>query len=151
MIGLDPVIHWRQNHAARMLVLLIGSGVEAFLGVAILMSSHPEASMYSLASSHAGGALLWVSVELVNIAAFVPIFLQWVRSEERLARRVDAHANLEAARAADAPGDDGPLEPAHPRALTFWEEQWLARRGTVPMSGTPASVAGAPKSPDTAR
>lgn len=154
MVGIDPVIHWRQNHATRMIVLLLGSGLEAFLGVAILNESHPEASMYTLAGSHSGGALLWVSVELVNIAAFVPIFLQWVRSEDRLARRVDAHADLEAERAARALetlGEDGPLEPARPRTLSFWEEQWIARRGMVPRNGPSAVVASGAEQPDAAR
>lgn len=139
MVGLDPVIHWKLSHGSRMLILLLGSGLEAFLGVAILNAAHPEASMYTLTSSHAGGALLWISVELVNIGAFIPIFLQWVHSEDRLAARVDARAERAAEKARVPLGEDGPLEPARPRALTFWEEQWIARRGMVPLSGGPGS------------
>jgi hypothetical protein len=76
----------------------------------------------------------------VNLVAFVPIFLQWVGSEERAAVRIDARAvRDEAAAAAAAASQDGPLAPAHPRPLTLWEEQWLARRGVVPTSGTSAA------------
>jgi cytochrome c oxidase assembly factor CtaG len=136
MVGLDPIIHWKMGYPARMANLLLGSALEAFLGIAILLERHPEASMYTLASSHAGGALLWVSVDVVNLVAFVPIFLQWARSEERNAARLDARSVREEIAAAAAPAsEDGPLAPAHPRALTLWEEQWLARRGVVPSSG----------------
>jgi putative copper resistance protein D len=139
MVGIDPVIHWKLSHGSRMLILLLGSGLEAFLGVAILNASHPEASMYTLSSSRSGGALLWVSVEIVNIAVFIPIFIQWVRSEERLAARLDARADREAEKAKVPVGEDGPLEPARPRNLTFWEEQWIARRGMVPVSAPPGT------------
>ncbi len=84
MIGNDPIMHGRMGHGARMLNILLGSGVEAFLGVAILANVHPIASMYNLSSTHAGGALLWTSTEVVTLAAFVPIYLQWMRSEDRV-------------------------------------------------------------------
>jgi cytochrome c oxidase assembly factor CtaG len=143
MVGLDPIIHWKMSYPFRMANLLLGSALEAFLGIAILLERHPEASMYTLASSHAGGALLWVSVDVVNLVAFVPIFLQWARSEERAAVRLDA-ISVREERAADAArgSEDGPLAPAHPRPLTLWEEQWLARRGVVPSKAPAIGTSG---------
>jgi putative membrane protein len=138
MVGLDPILHWKMGYPARMGTLLFGSAVEAFLGIAILLERRPEASMYTLASSHAGGALLWISVDVVNVVAFVPIFLQWVRSEERLAARLDARSERDAEIAAVSAGfPDGPMAPARPRQLSMWEEMWLARRGMIPTSGEP--------------
>lgn len=137
MIGLDPIIHWKMNFGARMLNILLGSAVEAFLGVAILADSKPVASMYSLASTHSGGALLWVSTEFVSLAAFLPIFLQWGRSEDRAAARADARLDrMAAARvaASEAPGGYDDLGTVHNgmRELSAWEAAWLAKTGHLP-------------------
>lgn len=146
MVGVDPILHWRMTYPVRMIALLLGSGLEAFLGIAIMAERRPEASMYTLASTHAGGALLWISVDIVNVAAFVPIFLQWARSEDRAAARADARVARDAATAPGAPGvsPDGTVAPARPRPLTLWEEAWLARRGVVPGYGVPPPDADVP-------
>jgi hypothetical protein len=65
-------------------------GPDAFLGVAILNTHKPLASMYTLGSSRTGGGILWAATEVVTLGAFVPIFFQWMRSEERIAVRADA-------------------------------------------------------------
>ncbi|HWD25257.1 MAG TPA: cytochrome c oxidase assembly protein [Acidimicrobiales bacterium] len=129
MVGLDPIIHWKMDYPARMANILIGGGLEAFLGVAILADAHPLASMYSLASTHDGGALLWTSTEAVTVGAFLPIFLAWSHSEERIARRADAasDARVDAIVNTSSPTEDGPLRP-----LTPWEAEWFARTGSVP-------------------
>ena len=127
MVGLDPIVHWKMGHPFRMLNILLGTGMEAFLGVALLNNSHPAASMYTLASTHAGGALLWVSTELVTLGAFFPIYLQWMRSEDRAARRADQTMK------ATASSSEESTSPIRPRVLTPWEAEWLARTGTVPM------------------
>jgi hypothetical protein len=89
MVGVDPIIHWKMGYPARMLNILLGSGVEAFLGVAILNSHKPLASMYTLSSTKAGGGLLWAATEVITLGAFIPIYFQWMRSEERVAARAD--------------------------------------------------------------
>jgi putative copper resistance protein D len=132
MVGLDPIIHWKMGHPARMLNILLGSGIEAFLGVAILADAHPVASMYSLASTHAGGALLWTSTEAVTVGAFFPIFLQWTRSEERLARRADAASDLRSLAAVPVDEVVGSSREEPTRPLTPWEAEWFARTGSVP-------------------
>ncbi|HUZ20635.1 MAG TPA: cytochrome c oxidase assembly protein [Acidimicrobiales bacterium] len=133
MIGNDPIMHGRMGHGARMLNILLGSGVEAFLGVAILANVHPIASMYNLASTHAGGALLWTSTEVVTLAAFVPIYLQWMRSEDRAGARADRDAA-----AAEARDPSAPPRPPVIRELSEWELAWIARTGSVPLQGGPA-------------
>jgi cytochrome c oxidase assembly factor CtaG len=85
--------------------------------------------MYSLASTHAGGGMLWTSTEMATVVGFIPIFIQWMRSEERLAVRLDASADRALATVlpatASAGGDDD-------RQRSAWEATWLARTGSVP-------------------
>jgi hypothetical protein len=136
MVGLDPIVHWKMSHPARMLNILLGSGIEAFLGVAIIADAHPVASMYSLASTHTGGALLWTSTEAVTLGAFLPIYLQWVHSEDRAGARADRAADLRAESIAAGMEVALPERPVAPdgvaRRLTPWEAEWLARTGAVP-------------------
>jgi putative copper resistance protein D len=131
MIGIDPIVHWKMTHGARMMNILLGSAVEAFLGIAIIAETHPIASMYSVAATHSGGALLWVSTEFVTLGAFIPIYLQWTRSEDRAARRADRaleyrhRLNLELQ-------EELAEMPIEERSLTPWELEWIARTGRAP-------------------
>jgi len=146
MVGIDPIIHWRLGHGVRMFLVLIGSGIEAFLGVSILFYAHPIAPMYSVASTRAGGALLWTAADVLSVIAFIPIYLQWQRSEERAGRRHDDRiARLWPAPVAEPPNGDGTG-----RRQSAWEAAWRERTGTVPTldggrlgddltSGTPSS------------
>jgi len=128
MVGIDPIVHWPMGYGARMANILIGSVPETFLGIAILSQRNPIASMYSLASTHAGGGILWASTEFATIAGFLPIFIQWMRSDERLAARIDARA----ASAAGVPAGLQEDATDEHRPLSLWEAEWLARTGAVP-------------------
>jgi putative membrane protein len=153
MVGLDPIVHWRMGHGARMVNILLGGPPEVILGLAILSLRVPIASMYSLSSTHDGGAILWISTEFVVIAAFMPIFWQWMRSDEREAARLDARASqpvpAQAAPLLSRSVPAGTPEPAQapvprpaparaptrvsaPNGLTLWEAAWLARTGRIP-------------------
>ncbi len=149
IVGLDPIVHWRMGYGARMANVLVGAAPETFLGVVILLERQPIASMYSVASTHAGGGLLWGSTEIATIIAFVPLFLGWVRSEERAARRADARADAIAAAGA-AGADEVDLElagidardvaekrsrwmsPTDKARVAAWEAAWMAKAGAVP-------------------
>jgi putative membrane protein len=110
VVGLDPIRHWKMSHGMKMVNLLIGVPVEAILGLALLGNSRPVAPIYSLSSTHAGGALLWIGAELFTFLALIPIFVQWMRAEERKAARYDAQ--LDAAMAATS--GLGPMDAAAP-------------------------------------
>jgi len=103
-VGVDPIPHWRMGYGARMLNLFIGVPVETWLGVALMNESrgtaHADAAMYTLASIHSGGSLLWVFSEVASAGAILPIFIQWMRSEERKAARADAALDRQEAEAA---------------------------------------------------
>jgi len=131
MIGLDPIVHWKMTYGARMLNIILGSAVEAFLGVAIIAASHPIASIYTVNDTHSGGALLWVSTEFITLGAFLPIYIQWTRSDERAGKRADRELerrhrnNIQRG----LPAGLGQIEE---RSLTPWELEWIARTGRAP-------------------
>ena len=97
IVGLDPVPHWRMSHGVRMANLLIGVPVESFLALALLSATRPAASMYSLSSTHAGAGILWIGAELFTFLALIPVFVQWIRFEERNTARNDAQLDAELA------------------------------------------------------
>jgi putative membrane protein len=110
VVGLDPIPHWNMSYGARMVNLLIGIPVESFLGLALLTSTTSAASMYTVSSTHAGGGLLWMGAEIFTMLALIPIFVQWMRAEERKAARYDAQ--VDAAKLAGVKvGQDGTLQP----------------------------------------
>lgn len=128
MVGQDPIVHWKMGYGARMANILIGAAPETFLGLAILGQHNPIASMYTIASTHAGGGLLWSSTEFATMAGFIPIFIQWMHSEERSAARADAML--------PATAISRTRRPTSERALTPWEAEWLARTGSLPTEST---------------
>lgn len=153
LVGLDPIVHWKMSHAQRMVSVLMGGPIETVLGLAIMSQNTPIASMYTVTSTQAGGGLLWGLTDLATVVAFVPMFIQWMRSEERANVRDDARRDREAAGAeaaalaaasqgpgrAPAGGGTGvalgvPVAAATTadRPLTAWEAEWLARTGSIP-------------------
>jgi cytochrome c oxidase assembly factor CtaG len=158
IVGLDPIVHWRMGYGTRLAALSLGVPFEAFLGVAIMSLRTPIASMYSLSSTHAGGALLWAATELATFIGLIPVFVMWMRAEDRAAARADARANRAARakeRAAELPADEavtGALSgqvmasssatverfrPLFQPGNSSWEELWRAKAGFVPSSSSP--------------
>ncbi len=97
IVGLDPIPHWQMSHGVKMANLMIGIPVESFLALALLSSTRQAASMYSVSSTHAGAAILWIGAELFTFFALIPVFVQWVRQEERKGARYDAQLDAELA------------------------------------------------------
>jgi putative membrane protein len=158
MVGLDPIVHWRMGYGARIANLAIGVPFESFLGVAIMSDHAPIASMYTVASTHSGGGLLWAATELSTFAGLVPLFVQWQRADQRAGARADARADARdarAQRARDSQGTGAPLvdivavterpvvavsafdqrfRPLLQPGNSSWEEMWRAKAGFVPQS-----------------
>ena len=87
--------------------LALGVPFESFLGIAIMSQGAPIASMYTLSSTRAGGALLWAATELATFIGMVPVVLQWVRADDRAGRRADdraARARMAPVRVHTSPG-----------------------------------------------
>jgi putative membrane protein len=106
IMGTDPAPH-RPVHLFRMLELFIAMPFHAFFGVALLQSSsligttfaHPPLfwGVNALADQHMAGGIAWSFSEAPTLLVLGALFYQWIRDEERKARRAD--------RAADRDGD----------------------------------------------
>jgi putative copper resistance protein D len=153
MVGLDPIVHWKMGYGAKIANLALGVPFEAFLGIAIMSQRAPIASMYTLSSTRAGGALLWAATEVATFTGMVPIVLQWVGADDRAGRRADARiprtapAGLMPAGLAPAglaseggrrPAPTSPLgekvRPLFQPGNSSWEAMWRAKAGYVPSS-----------------
>jgi uncharacterized membrane protein len=62
-----------------------------------LSTTSPAAPIYSLGSTHAWAGILWVGAEFFTFLALIPVFVQWVRFEERKGARYDAQLDAEMA------------------------------------------------------
>jgi len=98
IVGADHIPHWPMSHGTKMVALLVGVPIESFLALALLSTTRPVAPMYTVASTHAGAAILWIGAEAFTFLALIPVFVQWVRVEGRRTARIDAE--LDAAYAA---------------------------------------------------
>ena len=159
MVGLDPIVHWKMGYGARIANLALGVPFEAFLGIAIMSEHAPIASMYTVQSTRAGGALLWAATEVATFAGMVPVFVQWMRADDRAGRRADSRAarspaglttaglttaglttaGLEPAELAPAGGPPASTSPVAEKARPLfqpgnssWEAMWKAKAGFVP-------------------
>jgi cytochrome c oxidase assembly factor CtaG len=98
IVGVDHIPHWPMSHGGKMVALLIGVPIESFLALALLTTTRPVASTYTVGSTHAGAGILWIGAEIFTFLALIPVFVQWLRFEGRRTVRIDAE--LDAAYAA---------------------------------------------------
>ncbi len=128
LVGADPV-PGRVGYPFRVLLAVLTLPFHAFLGVTIMgqtsliagewyraLRDGPMGSWLppALDDQHLAGGILWGSGDLVGLAFFVVLFVQWVRSSTREAAREDRRLDLleaRAARDAEAHGAEGPAPP----------------------------------------
>jgi putative membrane protein len=87
-VGVDP-LPYRLNHAGRIFYLLLAIPFHTILGMALESQSTPIAPGMSLADLHAGGGLMWVAGEATALLGTLALFVQWLRADERAAKRAD--------------------------------------------------------------
>jgi cytochrome c oxidase assembly factor CtaG/putative copper export protein len=102
LIGCDPAPS-RPPYLFRIVVLFAGMVFHAFFGVAMMESSTVLAEDWYaaldrpwgpalLADQALGGSVAWSFGELPTLGVLAALFIQWVRADERDARRVDRRA-----------------------------------------------------------
>ena len=107
LIGIDPTAR-PTPYWLKMIILLLSLALHGFFGIALMMMRAPLAeSWYGLVQppwlidpgydTYTAGGIAWALGELPTLIVMVALAIQWARSEERLARRLD--------RAADRDGD----------------------------------------------
>lgn len=107
MVGVDPDPRGKMSPAFKFINLCVGIPAESFLGIALMVKTTPVAAMYTLASTHTGGGILWASGDFATIVAIGPIFFEWSRSDARRARRIDARIDAGEADVATVPVPQG--------------------------------------------
>ena len=99
VLGLDPLPH-RPAYPLRLVLLFVTLPFHAFLGVAIMSNTEVLAGDWyagvqrswgppPLDDQHLGGGLLWASGDLIGVLLIGTVFTQWMRADERAARRED--------------------------------------------------------------
>jgi len=99
LLALDPLPH-RMPYVLRVMMIIGLGPMHVLLGIPVMMGQNIFAEGYYtelardwgptlLSDQQVGGGLLWVFGDVVTIAFLAGIFLQWLRSDARDARRVD--------------------------------------------------------------
>jgi putative copper resistance protein D len=99
LLGIDPMPR-RAPYPLRMIMVMITMPFHAFLGVVIMQSTALIAEDWYLAldrgwppspldDQRLAGGILWATGDLVALVVFTVLFVGWMRSSEREAKRVD--------------------------------------------------------------
>ena len=97
VVGRDPAPSGL-SHPVRILYLFFAMASMAFLGLALFSANHVlyptyaaiEGTSKAAADQRMGGALMWVGGMMLIVPALALVMLDWMRVDERAARRMDA-------------------------------------------------------------
>jgi putative copper resistance protein D len=113
LVGVDP--HPRQvQPLLKVVVLFAGMALHAFFAVAlwhttvrrvVLVPADRPYVTDLVADQVRGGQISWALDELPMLLVLAAVFVQWIRSDEREARRIDRQLDREAHAAAPAHGE----------------------------------------------
>ncbi|WP_309127031.1 cytochrome c oxidase assembly protein [Microbacterium sp.] len=103
LIGVDPV-PYRLPHAGRLITLIAVMAMHAFFGMAIMMQEGLiVAEWYGsmgrtwgptpIEDQYIGGGIAWSVGEIPTLVLAITVAIQWSRSDARLQRRRDRHAD----------------------------------------------------------
>ena len=107
LIGIDPGPH-RPPFLGRMVIMLVVIPLHSFFSIALMMTTTVIAVGYYtalqrpyavdlLADQHLGAGIGWATGEIPMVLVMCAMFGQWVRADEREARRLDRSADRAAA------------------------------------------------------
>ncbi|MBM3655744.1 MAG: cytochrome c oxidase assembly protein [Actinobacteria bacterium] len=107
IVGIDPNPR-KVHHLARVVILLAAMSIHAFFSVALMSANELiDGGYYQLldrpwatdllSDQKMGAAIGWAMGEIPIVAALIATFIQWVRSDEREARRADRRSSVDLA------------------------------------------------------
>ena len=96
-VAIDPLPN-RLAPGLRILYLVLALPFHTVLGMALESQTTPIAPGISLSDLHAGGGLMWIAGEAIGLFGVLAVFVQWLRADERAARRTDRVSEAAAAR-----------------------------------------------------
>lgn len=103
LVGIDP-IPFRLPYAGRLITLVAVAAMHAFFGMAIMMNEGLMAAEWygsmgrawgntPMEDQYVGGGIAWSIGEIPTLITGIVIAIQWSRSDERLQRSRDRHAD----------------------------------------------------------
>ncbi len=103
LIGADPV-PYRLPHAGRLITLIAVMALHAFFGIALMMQEGLMVAEWfgsmgrtwgptPMEDQYIGGGIAWSVGEIPTLILAITVAIQWSRSDARLQRRRDRHAD----------------------------------------------------------
>ena len=87
-VAIDPLPK-RMSYGVRIAYLMLALPFHTILGMALDSQTTRITPTTTLADLHAGGGLMWVAGEALGLIGTLAVFVQWLRADERAARRND--------------------------------------------------------------
>ncbi len=141
-IAIDPLPR-RYNHGVRIAYLMLALPFHTLLGMSLESQTTPIAPGISLTDLHTGGGLMWVAGEATGLLCTLAVFVAWLRTDERAAKRNDRIG--EAVAAAQLAHWRATRDAAARAAGATWsEDQRRFGRGAVARTRSPAWTAPTP-------
>ena len=95
-VAVDPLPK-RMNYGVRIAYLMLAMPFHTILGMALDSQTTRITPTTTLADLHAGGGLMWIAGEALGLIGTLAVFIQWLRADERAARRSDRATSDEVA------------------------------------------------------
>jgi cytochrome c oxidase assembly factor CtaG len=96
-VAVDPLPK-RMSYGVRIGYLLLALPFHTILGMALDSQTTPITPTTPLSQLHMGGGLMWVAGEAIGLVGTLAVLVQWLRADERAARRIDRTTEAVAAR-----------------------------------------------------
>ena len=87
-VAIDPLPR-RISYGARIGYLLLALPFHTILGMALESQTTRITPGTTLSDLHMGGGLMWVAGEALGLIGTLAVLVQWLRADERAARRID--------------------------------------------------------------
>jgi putative copper resistance protein D len=96
VVGVDPLPR-RFGFGVRIAYMVLAFPMYSILGMALESQGQSISSNVALSDLHTAGGIIWVIGDAIALTGAIAVFVQWLRADERDARRVDAASEQAAA------------------------------------------------------